>query len=460
MHIRKFDFNYSRRMFLEKTMMGAATAGVLAPMWPELAHSADVSKAYPDELLSIEMYTKGKIKPGDVLTADNVDAVKDLLDPVAYKQVKTMGRRINIVESTKDVTRLYPAAYLDSTLRNKGKAKFGADGNVYDEAGKPWVGGSPFPDAKDANEATANLTLSWGRHDYSQYAIRDWDIDPSGEISYQYDFVWCELNCTSRSDGKVWNNRSDLLRLQSVFFTAPNDTKGSSFLNTWYYDQRKFPDLIGYLPAFKRVRQFPTNQRFEPLVPGITLFLSDAWSAGDPMQTWGNYKIVGRGPMLGAIGNKNFTGGSNANYERSVHGGPKGKTFHETYMELIPECVIVEAEPTGFPRAPVGKKRTWIDVRNGMFIAYVTYDRRGEIWKSFEPQFAQYSNDKLTIKDANGKPEWSWVGVISHDIQANRLSRFVQAKEVTGGYKSTYSEAGVDVYNKFLTPQAIGRLGA
>jgi hypothetical protein len=460
MHIRKFDFDYSRRMFMGKTLAGAATAGVLAPLWPEIANSADVSKAYPDELLSISMYTKGKIKPGDVLTADNVDAVKDLLDPVAFKQVKTMGRRINIVESTKDVTKLYPAAYLEATLKNKGKAKFGPDGNVYDEGGKPWIGGSPFPDAKDANEATANLTLSWGRHDYSQYAVRDWDIDPSGEISYQYDFVWCELNCTARVDGKVWNNRSDLLRLQSVFFTAPNDTKGSSFLNTWYYDQRKFPDLIGYLPAFKRVRQFPTNQRFEPLVPGITLFLSDAWAAGDPMQTWGNYKVVGRGPMLGAIGNKNFMGGSNANYERPVHGGPKGKSFHDTYMELIPECIIVEAEPTGYPRAPVGKKRTWIDVRNGMYVAYVTYDRRGEIWKSFEPHYAQYTNDKVTIKDANGKPEWSWTSVIVHDVQSNRISRFVQAKEVTGGYKSGYSEAGVDVYSKYLTPQAIGRLGA
>jgi hypothetical protein len=31
---------------------------------------------------------------------------------------------------------------------------------------------------------------------------------------------------------------------------------------------------------------------------------------------------------------------------------------------------------------------------------------------------------------------------------------------VTGGYKSTYSEGGIDVYNKYLTPQAIGRLGA
>lgn len=460
MHIRKFDFNYSRRMFLEKTMMGAATAGVLAPMWPELAHSADVSKAYPDELLSIEMYTKGKIKPGDVLTADNVDAVKDLLDPVAYKQVKTMGRKINIVESTRDVTKLYPAKYLEATLKNKGKAKFGPDGNVYNTDGKPWIGGSPFPDAKEANEFTANLTLSWGRHDYSQYAVRDWDIGPDGEVSYQYDFVWAELNATARSDGTTWNNRADLLRLQSVWFTSPNDVKGSSFLNTWYYDQRKFPDLIGYLPAFKRVRQFPTNQRFEPLVPGITLFLSDAWAAGDPMQTWGNYKIVGRGPMLGAIGSKNFMGGSHPNYERAAHGGPKGKSFHETYMELIPECVIIEAEPTGYPRAPVGKKRTWIDVRNGMYVAYVTYDRRGEIWKSFEPQYAQYSNDKLTIKDVDGKPAWSWVSVICHDVQSNRLSRFVQAKEVTGGYKSTYSEGGIDVYNKYLTPQAIGRLGA
>jgi hypothetical protein len=49
---------------------------------------------------------------------------------------------------------------------------------------------------------------------------------------------------------------------------------------------------------------------------------------------------------------------------------------------------------------------------------------------------------------------------MSHDVQANRMSRFVQAKSVTGGYTGSYAENGVDVYNKFLTPQAIGRLGA
>ncbi len=39
------------------------------------------------------------------------------------------------------------------------------------------------------------------------------------------------------------------------------------------------------------------------------------------------------------------------------------------------------------------------------------------------------------------------------------MSRFVQAKEVTGGYKSGWDAADVDVYNKYLTVQAIQRLG-
>ena len=289
MHIKKYDTDFSRRSFLEKTVKGIGAAGVIAPLWPLIANGADMSKAYPDELLSIEMQTKGKIKPGDVITADNVEHVKHLLDPVAYMQVKTMGRRIHIVEPVKDITQLYPAEYLEATLRNKGKAVLDSDGNVWTKDGKPWIGGNPFPEPKNGVEAQYNLTMSWGRHDWSQYAVRDWDIDNNGSLSYQYDFVWSELNTTSRSDGQVLNGKEDLLRYQSVFFTAPNDSAGTSFLNIWHYDQRKFPELHGYIPAFRRVRQFPTNQRFEPLVPGITLFLSDAWAAGDPLQTWGNY---------------------------------------------------------------------------------------------------------------------------------------------------------------------------
>ena len=41
-------------------------------------------------MLNIEALTKGKIKVGDVVTADNVDVVKDMLDPIVFQQVKTI----------------------------------------------------------------------------------------------------------------------------------------------------------------------------------------------------------------------------------------------------------------------------------------------------------------------------------------------------------------------------------
>ena len=461
MRIRKYDFDYSRRAFMEKVAKGG-TAGVLTGLWPLIADSADdISKAYPDELLSIEMYTKGKVKPGHMITANNVDLVKDLVDPMTYKQVKEMGRRIGIVESTKDVTTMFNSTYLQKTLQNRGRGKFGPDGNVWTdgEVGKAWIGGLPFPDAKTGSECIANLTLNWGRNDYSQYPIVITSLNPEGEVSYRHEMLWCELNTTARNDGKVFQNRNDLLRLQTVFFTSPNDTKGSSFLSIWNYDQRKFPDLHGYFPAFKRVRQFPTNQRFEPLVPGITFFLSDAWAAGDPMLTWGNYKVVERRPFLAAISSKNWYGGHHPNWEHPRHGGPKGQTFMETWCELAPEVIVFEAEPTGYPRAPVGKKRIYLDARNMTVDAYITFDRRGELWKQFTPANCQYKNDKAEVVGAGGKPNWSWVNVHSHDIQSNRMSLLEHTRSITGGYVDQCDTNGIDVYNKFLTTTAIARLG-
>jgi hypothetical protein len=154
------------------------------------------------------------------------------------------------------------------------------------------------------------------------------------------------------------------------------------------------------------------------------------------------------------------TWNSKNNWVPNTHGGPKGKTFWDSAMSMCPDCIVLEAEPTGYPRAPVGKKRVWIDARNQQFIAYVTYDRRGEIWKSFEAGWSAYKDGGTVLKDVSGNPAWSWTYLHSHDIQANRMSRIIHTENTTGGYKSTFDTAGVDVYNKYLTNQAIQRLGS
>lgn len=460
MHIRKYDFDYGRRKLMEKAAMGVGSVGALGSVWPMIAKAdtPDISKAYPEELTSIEANTKGKIKPGDTINADNVEHVKHLLDEVELHQIQNDGREIQIGEGTSNMEDLFEAPYLEATLKYGGQAKFGDDGNLWHkgEKGVPAKGGMAFPEPKTALEAQANINYAWGRHNYSQYAIPDWDIGPSGNIEYQYEFVWSELQVTARPDGKVWDERNDKLRYQSVFFTDPNEQAGTSFLSIWYYDQRRFPDLIGYLPAFKRVREYPTNQRFEPLVPGITVFLSAAWSAGDPMLTWGEYEIVGREPMLG-----DHVGGwsrdkDNPNWGPGVHGGPKGNTYWNVGMQLVPECIVIDTKPVKYPRSPVGRRRTWLDARNGAPVRHIDYDNKDKPWKGWHFGLSKYPGMKTGL----GHEPWSWHWVESHDIQANRMSRFYQAKEVSGGYQSAWDTDNDDAYNKYLTSQAMRRLGA
>ena len=460
MHIRKYDFNYGRRELMKKIAVGAG-AGVLMPLHEVIAAGKDISKAYPDELMSIEGITKGKVKTGDYITAANVEYVKDLLDPIVYGQIKDMGRKIKIKATERTPTNLFPGQFYEAMQRNNSSgttAKFNADGNVVTHDNKPWVGGLPFPDPKNGLELQANMAMSWGRGDYNQYAIKETDINPDGNVAYNYDLVWAELQTQARMDGKIFRDMKDLLRFQTVYFTSTADVAGSSFLSTWYYDQRKFPELYGYLPQFKRVRQFPTNQRFEPLIPGVTWFLTDPWAAGDPMLTWGEYKIIERKPMLGAY-NTTWSG-DRPNWEKPVHGGPKGITFYDTEYELAPEVAILESKPVGYPRAPVGRRLAYVDVRNSLYSGNIRFDRQDKPWVSFETGFGQYVNGSKKVVGADGTtPAYSWIYVMSYDCQNKRMSRAAHAEQCFGGYKSLFNGDHEQMYNKFFTQQALQRLG-
>jgi len=458
MHIRKYGFDYSRRHFLEQTARGILATGVLMPLADAIAAGGTHERAYPEELRSIEAYTKGRIKAGDVIDASNCELVRDLLDPIRYEQVAQMGRRLGVVAQTTDIYRLSPYEYIEATLRNRGKARFDASGNVVVGDGEPWIGGNPFPDPKNGMELFAGLTLTWGRHDVSFYAIKEEDVSTEGRVLYGYELCWAEVAPVGRltlEPRPYWPGHEDKLRYQSLFFMHPNDAKGTSFLNIWHYDQRQFPELFGYVPAFKRVRRFPTNQRFEPVIAGSTLYLSDAWAAGDPLLTWGNYRIVGRGPYLAAL-SQNWNG-HHDNWEGQTHGGPAGNSFWNTNVELVPEVVVVEAEPTAFKRAPVSKKRVWFDARTGLPVGMVSYDRRGQPFKSFDGAYSLYDDGTNRVMDG-AHPYWSWCHVHAHNIQTNRISRLQQVKAIAGGYQMRVNDPAV--YDQFCTMQAIRRLGS
>ena len=460
MHIRKYDCDYSRRFFMDKTARGIGGAGILTSLWGEICAAGDITKAYPEEVLSIEAYTKGRVKPGDVMDADSVDLIQDLIDPILYQEVKQDRRKFYIQPEENDATKLFPPYFLDATIKNQGQAKFGEDGNVYTQEGKPWIGGLPFPDVQNGFEAIANITLSWGRHDKALYPIPAVTVDKEGDAKYEYDWVWGEQQCAGLvhpdAEGPYWKGREDLTRMQVIWFTYTPEMKGTAFLSHWAYDQRKIPDLWGYLPTIKRVRRFPADQRFEPYMPGMNLYLSDAWASGDPMLTWGNFKVVHRGPMLGSVHSQWHA--DNENWLPPLVGGKQDKTYYYVGKSLIPEVIVFEGEPTGYPRAPASKRRIYMDARMMGPGMAVTYDRRGEMWKGFEGGGSQAKTDTQQLSAKDGRPEWSWWWATSHDVQRNDVTRFHHGKSCRG-FDGAALDPDYNLVEQYMTEQALRRLG-
>ncbi|MEQ8230558.1 MAG: DUF1329 domain-containing protein, partial [Gammaproteobacteria bacterium] len=130
-----------------------------------------------------------------------------------------------------------------------------------------------------------------------------------------------------------------------------------------------------------------------------------------------------------------------------------------------------EGEPVGFPRAPLSKRRVYFDARNIEYPQAISYDRRGEIWKSFEPGFSQYytGHGDAGVPDygshekraTDGRLEWSWNWVISNDIQSKRITRFCQSQTCQGGWESKWDSSGSaeDFINNYMTQSAMRRLG-
>ncbi len=463
MRIRKYDINYGRRKMMEAVAYGLG-GGVLMPLEKAYAKEVDdISKAYPDELLSIEAQTKGKVKVGDYIDKNNVEHVKHLLDPGAYEQIAgSEGRKVYVKAPTLNPRDLVSAAYYDATVedvKSGHKAKWDANGNAVDENGKKWQGGLPFVNPTEGRQIWCNMAMNIGRADNACYVIEQKDYGSDGKVEYHYNFQWVELNSTARNDRKVFKGLENELRRQCVFFAASPDVRGTSFLSVWDYDQRKIPDLYGYLPEFRRVRQFPANQRFEPLVPGAVWFLSDPWAAGDPFLTWGNHKIIERKPMLGP-----WAGDFSRHDENWEPPHQKDNPkFFDIPFEMAPEVIVTSCEPTGYPRAPVSKRVAYVDARNCMAGTNARYDRQGKLWSNFEMGHGQFKgggkDGKRFIKAADGvNAAWSWMYVQIYDFQNRRMSLPNHCRGAAG-LEARFQADPEWLYNTYCTAQALQALG-
>ena len=61
-------------------------------------------------------------------------------------------------------------------------------------------------------------------------------------------------------------------------------------------------------------------------------------------------------------------------------------------------------------------------------------------------------------KDETGHPVWGPTQVHSYDVQSGRMSRLYLGEQLSNGLRAQYNSPE-DAYDKYLTIQAIRRLG-
>ena len=266
MHLVKYGEGWTRRHFLDQLGKGIFAAGVLSPLLDVIGRDGNCDAAYPPDLLSIDAYTKGKLKAGDVLHAENVDVVKDVLDPAAYWQIKHDGRLVDPAPTETNMTRMMPMPYLQATLSNKSKHKIFPDGNVYTlEVNRGLV--------VIRSHNLRVLRKFCGQHPKlgeartQAHPVLEFDTDADGNVLYEYASYGVEWQTVGRltlDPHPYMSGRKSQLRIGASTMVAPGDVNGTGFLQVWAYDQHKLPGFYAFLPDTKRVRTYPVDQASNP----------------------------------------------------------------------------------------------------------------------------------------------------------------------------------------------------
>jgi len=401
---------WTRRDFLKKIGSWAG-AGLLQPVLSLIGEGKSIAAAYPDELLSIEKYTKGRVKPGMIISKDNVDLVKDLCPEGLYTEL-TRGAQIKVAETTTRVDALVPPYWVQATLRNKGQAMLDKKGQLWTKDGKPWVGGDPFPDASNGIEAMWNHTFNQVRYDDTCEIANEVHIDTSGAVLREGVGFVVRIQTVGRlavEPKPMLPAYKDELYRAVLTLLKPFDVYGLSSNTTVYYDAARLPDTDLYIPTLRRTRRVLSTQRFEPVSPYAAYFVSDLGLHNDPVLTW-SWKLVGRKPMLAPSPNNRGAFARDASKDDFIFRQAREK-FPRSTWELRPEILIVDGV-SHLEGSPYGRKRMYIDAIYNRAQSADIWDKADRLWK-----FLVYYVADLGIADNMGGTARELAGICFADLQ-------------------------------------------
>ncbi len=336
------------------------------------------------------------VKPGDKVTAANVDSVKDMISPGLYWAIQ-YGLPMDIIE-TRDTP--VKKAYLEATEKYSSQVKLADAGGV-----TGYVAGFPFPNT-DTSDPQVALKLMWNfafRPNFEEdLALKNFDAD-TGPISkdrplqVERHFLidhFRRLRYVGRlyNDPKPeWPNKEGFEYKETLHpLIEPFDLKGVGFTYYRYLDPAKQDDSWLYLPSLRRVRRLSSAQRSDALFGQDTD--QDSYGGYAGQIAWMDWKFLGEKKILAAMHTENFP-------VKWVEGAADW-AFQGEWEER--DGYILEGI-SKLPQYAFSKRVLYLD-KSTFECAYSDmYDRAGELWKiwinNYQHKKQAYPGSTLTYDE-------------------------------------------------------------
>jgi hypothetical protein len=317
----------------------------------------------------------GEVKPGDVITAQNLSDARDMISP-GVKWCVRHGMAIHVVAPQKiDL----PQPYLEATEKYAAQVRLAPDGLKLQN----YVAGFPFPQIDD-NDPQAALKIMWN-YEYKPFITDDEDarnfdadtgtINGTDPMSIERHFLVDHIR-TLYYNGRIFVdpkpelNSEDNVRYKSSLHPVlePFDLKGVGSLTIRYIDPARMDDTWLYLPTLRRVRRLSSAQRSDALFGQDTDVDSYGGYAGQI--AWMDWKFLGEKKILAPLHASHFP----VQWCKA----PGDFAFCDDWE---PRDAYVVEGTSKLPQYAYGKRLLFIDKDTYLVAFSDISDHDGQLWK-------------------------------------------------------------------------------
>lgn len=370
-----------KKTFISLALTTAVSASAMA------ATEQDVQNAFYPYKNGAPTYQG--LNAGMTINQGNVDQFKEIIDPAMYDFIKAGDTEVKVGETTSfDLNSSYVAA----TRKYMNDVRLGE--NIGEIHGS--VAGRPFPQEPTMDDPRAGEKLAWNfKYGYNwgdSAAISPfyWSYRNmgTGKVERVLKTNFHVLNFTRRTQQEpfpaISPNPSDIFRGTYLQVEEPFDIKNTQLLLHRFEDDAKRDNAYLYLGFQRRVRRLSTGQTTDAFL-GSDVMIEDfeGYNGRISDMKW-TYK--GTKTLLLPMYNHNDLLLDNETHMdkdgfKVVAFSGKGGCFPDITWQLR-KTYILESDPIDSSH-PVSKRVHYVDAQTFTLPRNITYDRKGDMWKTF-----------------------------------------------------------------------------